>query len=131
MARKKVVPVTEEASSQYPVRRGRECDREWHDTSIPAHPKFAMLCAQSILMWTSGADPQEIADWLETKQGDCPVSLRDQIFAVRGLGPYRRGGALDGFRLSTVVSESTIAPQMQEVQDVSGGPQMDAWELEV
>jgi hypothetical protein len=67
----------------------------WRDTTIPAHPTFAMLCAQSLVMWTAGADPEEIAEWLENHREDCPVPLDDQIFAVRGLKPYRRGGILD------------------------------------
>ena len=75
-------------------RLGRECDREWHDYSIPANPQYAMLCAQSVTMWTAGAEPEEIARWLESKQDGCPVDLRDLAFAIRGLKPYRGGSAL-------------------------------------
>lgn len=67
-------------------------DREWHDYSIPADPHFAELCAMSIAMWTAGSTPEDIATWLESKQYGCIVNLRDQLFAVRGLKPYRHEG---------------------------------------
>ena len=88
MARKHLqTPVIEDAQ-----RRSREMDREWHDYSTPADPVFAMLCAQSLVMWMAGAEPDDIADWLVTRQDGCIVNLREQVLAVRGLKKYRRGG---------------------------------------
>jgi hypothetical protein len=69
--------------------RGREHDREYHDYSTPANPHFAELCAMSLSMWTAGGDPQEIADWLESKQDGCVVNVSNQVHALRGLESYR------------------------------------------
>lgn len=74
---------------------GREYDREWHDYSTPADPRYAELCAMSLTMWTAGADPREIAEWLDTQRHTCPVSLDSQIAAVRGLAPYHRSSPIE------------------------------------
>jgi len=105
MARKHLqTPVTEDSQ-----RRSREMDREWHDYSTPADPHFAMLCAKSIAMWMAGADPQDIAAWLETRQQGCIVNLNDQLFAVRGLPPYRHSNPL-----SAMLSAATSSlPEME------------------
>jgi hypothetical protein len=65
----------------------------------------------SIAMWTSGANPEEIADWLISQQPSCPVSLSDQVFAVRGLGMYHRGGILDVALPSTSKSPGPAADE--------------------
>ncbi len=65
------------------------------DDGFQADPRFSTLCAKSITMWMAGADPQEIADWLQSQQHTCTVDLSDQVAAVRGLHMYHRGGVLD------------------------------------
>jgi hypothetical protein len=105
MARKHLqTPVIEDTRP-----KGREYDREWHDYSVPADPVFAMLCAQSLVMWMAGADPQDIATWLESKRGGCIVNLNDQLFAVRGLPPYRHSNPLNAM-LSAATSS---LPEME------------------
>jgi hypothetical protein len=113
MARKRTITTPIEAHRQ------REYDREWHDTSTPANPRFAFLCAQSLVMWTAGADPKEIAEWLETQQDGCVVNLQDQIFAIRGLPPYKRGGVLDGLNLNP--ARSSLSPVPANGTEVHNG----------
>lgn len=78
---------------------------QWVDRSVPADSHFAMLCSKSLTMWMAGAHPEKIAEWLETKQDGCIVNLADQVFAVRGLKPYRPWG----LQLPRVGSKSIIA----------------------